>query len=502
MFRCHICGFKVKHLNGLFKKHYKQHVTEQYSKLQYKIDVMSANGRNQPTCKYCNKPIIPKTPFRGKYNKFCNNKCKFAFKKEEGKKNKKEIICNHCGKKVLKRQWEIRALNFCDKNCYLEYLHKTKKKYVKKIKTNFWSKHKLSNGKSLSQYSKEKGANYWIARSIFVNKGDFEAIKYIDNYKKKIPAMISDKMSLNRYCNKKGIPTASAIKVYNKFGIGAVKKFITSYKKNKTYLESAVESSLGIKKYDKQIFNEYKYRPDFKISEDLFLDVDGLYWHSNAKKMGKDKKYHFNKRSIYEKNSKRLIQIREDEINDKINIVKSIIKIASNEPNVDKVFARKTKVSYVSYQEASTFFDKNHLMGSGGGAKAIGLYYNNKLVMCLSYKKYKGGIDISRVCSKLEHIVVGGLGKLIKYIEKEESPKFIQSFVDLRYGTGKSLETLGFFRESVTLGWKWTDGKNTFNRLKCRANMDERRLSESQHAEELGWHKIYDAGQAKYIKTL
>ena len=86
-------------------------------------------------------------------------------------------------------------------------------------------------------------------------------------------------------------------------------------------------------------------------------------------------------------------------------------------------------------------------------------------------------------------------------IKKSNDIEYILSFVDLRYGNGKSLESIGFTRESVSLGWKWTDGCSTYNRLWCRANMDERKLSEREHADELGWYKIYDAGQAKYILT-
>jgi hypothetical protein len=40
--------------------------------------------------------------------------------------------------------------------------------------------------------------------------------------------------------------------------------------------------------------------------------------------------------------------------------------------------------------------------------------------------------------------------------------------------------------------------KNTYNRLQCTANMDSRKLSEKEHAVELGWSRIYDAGQRFY----
>ena len=75
----------------------------------------------------------------------------------------------------------------------------------------------------------------------------------------------------------------------------------------------------------------------------------------------------------------------------------------------------------------------------------------------------------------------------------------ITSFVDLRYGSVKSLQKMGFTHVSTSLGWKWTDYQNTFNRLHCRANMDERSLTQEDHAKELKLVKIYDAGQAKLI---
>jgi len=95
-------------------------------------------------------------------------------------------------------------------------------------------------------------------------------------------------------------------------------------------------------------------------------------------------------------------------------------------------------------------------------AKHIGLFGNDgNLVMVLSYRQRKNVCKIERLCSKK-----------------------------------------GFIKERETLGWKWTDGKNTFNRLRCRANMDDRGLTQKDHAEELGWYKIYDAGQRLYVKIL
>jgi hypothetical protein len=72
------------------------------------------------------------------------------------------------------------------------------------------------------------------------------------------------------------------------------------------------------------------------------------------------------------------------------------------------------------------------------------------------------------------------------------------SFCDLRYANGKSYELAGFNLEHVSLGWSWSDGKTKFNRLQCKAGNGK---SEAQNAADRGWFKVYDAGQAKYVKV-
>jgi hypothetical protein len=273
--------------------------------------------------------------------------------------------------------------------------------------------------------------------------------------------------------------------------------FIKKYKPNNTSIEVVAEKVLGLKKYNKKVIKKFKYRPDFKINENTYLEIDGLYWHSIAN-INQTPKSHYVKREAFNKEGFRLIQIREDELLNKTDIVKSMINIVKKE-GVTKISARNTIIKPVESFVSYNFFEENHLMGGGPKTKSIGLYYKDELVMCLSYKKYKKGIDISRIAAKQNLIVVGGTGKLIKWIEKNINPDFIQSFVDLRYGTGKSLELLGFDRKSITLGWKWTDRQNTYNRLYCKAGNGH---TEKENAQEMGLSRIYDAGQAKYVKYL
>ena len=98
--------------------------------------------------------------------------------------------------------------------------------------------------------------------------------------------------------------------------------------------------------------------------------------------------------------------------------------------------------------------------------------------------------------------MAGGFGKLLNQAILLERPIAVTSFVDLRYHRGSGYDKSGFARMGVSEGWSWTDGEAVYHRLKCRANMDHRGLTEAQHAAELGWWKIKDAGQAKYLKTI
>lgn len=244
-----------------------------------------------------------------------------------------------------------------------------------------------------------------------------------------------------------------------------------------------------LKMYEKGGYELDFYLPELKLA----IEHNGLYWHSENLK---GKTYHFDKREACEQNGIKLIMINEDEWLDKKDIVKSII---SNAIGVsESIYARSCEIRVLTGRE---YFEKNHLMGYTS-AKQIALVYKDQTVAAMSYKVVKNELHIIRFCNSLNIRVVGGFSKLLNFIQKETNIKIVVNFVDLRYGSTKAYNNLGFWLEGITNGWKWTDFKNTYNRLQCRANMDSRRLTQKQHAEELGWVKIYDAGQAKLVKNI
>ncbi|HLD91694.1 MAG TPA: hypothetical protein VI911_11905 [Patescibacteria group bacterium] len=269
-----------------------------------------------------------------------------------------------------------------------------------------------------------------------------------------------------------------------------------------TSLELYTNKLLGLENYNQKAHLTLNYKPDFKISDILYLNVDGLYWH--CEKEVDDSYYHFTMRQKYEELGLQILQFRENDIYKNPEIVKSIVNNKTN-TNIATIYGRKTEIKEVKTEDAKEFLTRCHLKGYFSG-KHIGLYYNGNLKSVLSYKIYdKNTLKVERFCTDLNTRIIGGFSKLLKYLERNESFKEVYYWVDLKYGTGKFLEQLGFQHSHDTLGWEWTDKFDTFNRRRCRANMDERKLKEREYANELKWYKIYDAGQRlfvrKYVQT-
>jgi len=280
--------------------------------------------------------------------------------------------------------------------------------------------------------------------------------------------------------------------------------FCKNYKKGFSDIENIIANEFNLKcwdkKFDKGKYPDLLYRPDFKLSKTAALNVDGLYWHSNERQ--KDNKYHYNMRIEYEKRKLRIFQFREDEVKSKLPIIRSIINNNLNKTSI-RIGARKCTIKKVAVDQAKEFLNKNHIKGYKA-SNHVGLYYKENLVCLMSYmyQNNKNGryLKIDRFCSIINTNVMGGFSKLLSWVENNTEKLSVYYWVDLRYGTGAFLLNHRFVLEKETLGWEWTDFSCTYNRLSCRANMDERRLSQRRHAEELGWYKIYDAGQRLYIK--
>jgi len=231
-----------------------------------------------------------------------------------------------------------------------------------------------------------------------------------------------------------------------------------------------------------------RYRPDFVIeSHKLIIEVDGLYWHSDA--VQANNQYHVTKQQTYTDLGYRSLFFRTDELDNCPQICESMILHKLHLSRT--VMARKCQIVEVG----AAFFDENHLMGSRAHDKIVGLMYDGVCVAALAFRwknKATRQLEVSRFSTKLGHSVTGAYTRLLAHIVQLESPASIFTYVDLRYGNPAYMCSLGFAPQKTWPSFRWTDGKQSFHRMKYPGN--------SGYA--AGLHKIWDCGQAAFVKHL
>jgi len=207
-----------------------------------------------------------------------------------------------------------------------------------------------------------------------------------------------------------------------------------------------------------------------------------------------------------------LLQFYDYEVREKYDIVESMISVKEGYV-AKRYYARKLTMKVVPGKEGKTFCDQNHLKG-GRIANWIALCDGEEIIGIMGWSAKRRGrgvmkdevvVKVERFCT-LKHVTIaGGYSKLLKEVMrvgKEKGGDIIENFVDARYGTGDHLANYGFTLRAETIGWHWSDKKALHNRLACKANMDERRLTEKQQAAEWGWERVYDSKQRAWIKYL
>lgn len=238
-----------------------------------------------------------------------------------------------------------------------------------------------------------------------------------------------------------------------------------------------------------RILNHNKtYIADFKLNNNILIECDGLYWHSEIVDL--DNKYHIYKKEAYSNQGYDSLFFREDELRDKFEIVKSVVLNKLNK--CERIFGRKCDIVTLDHKTSDSFFENNHLMGKGRG-DTFALTFDDKIVSALRLKRVKNKTyEISRFCSLVGYSVIGAFSKLLKQSIKDKNPDEIFTFIDRRYGKGSYLTGLGFQYVHSYPSFRWTDGFQTFHRLKFPGN--------SGYDKDL--FKIYDCGQAKWVLKL
>jgi len=244
------------------------------------------------------------------------------------------------------------------------------------------------------------------------------------------------------------------------------------------------------------------YLPEKKFA----IEYNGLYWHSEERK---GKKYHLDKTNECREQDIQLFHIFSDEWREKQEIIESMI--CQRIGKVDnRIFARKCEIKIVPRDESKEFFNATHISGNTRSKITFGLYYENELAIALSlrssfHRTYRERklIEIARLSSALNTVVVGGFSKLIKVVEqwaRDNDYSGILTYADRRFGEGGVYLKSGFELTKTTLPDYWySDGRTRFNRFKYRAQDGK---PEKEVASDAGVFKVYGCGSNVYELSL
>jgi len=199
----------------------------------------------------------------------------------------------------------------------------------------------------------------------------------------------------------------------------------------------------------------------------LAIELDGLYWHSENRKPD-IKSRNRAKLVSCRKHKVSLLVVYEDEWKSlaKRKIVQAMIRSRIG------VFDRKLRASSldlrtVAVKDRRNFFEASHIDGDVPSKSAFGLFFENKLVCCLSLRwntKY-GCLEIARFATLPGTTVHGGLGRLLKKVEGR-----LITYSNNRVGDGKAYAACGFAladKEEHQSYW-YTDFKERVWRFRCR----------------------------------
>ncbi len=257
------------------------------------------------------------------------------------------------------------------------------------------------------------------------------------------------------------------------------------------------------------------YIPEKQIG----IEINGLNFHSDK---FKSNNYHLQKTIECEKQGIHLIHIFEDEWLYKHKIIEArLLNLLGK--NKFSIGARKLILKQVPVEQERIFLNNNHLQGYIASQVCYGLYYktkdNRELLVCLmSFGQLRKNLGSSAQDSVYElyrfvtakgYSVPGGASRLFKHFIKQFKPKQVISYADRRWSIKSErnlYEQLGFKFDSFTEpNYFYVQGNKRINRFNLRKDILIKEYgclstqTEKEFTEQMGWPRIYDCGNLKYI---
>lgn len=411
--------------------------------------------------------------------------------------------CTECNTKNCKfSRVHQKYLNVCSQKCANKSPEKYKKMSATKLEK--YGANNLVNQNKSRQTRLEKYGRWDSPKALAKRK----EIKYSDLYNKTLLEDLHHTKKLTAQGIAKQLNTSPSFvdKLLDKLNIEK-KKFKFSDKELEVY-----EFIKTI--YTQTIFQRHKiggFEVDIFLPDiNLAIEFNGNYWHSIN-----DKNTHIIKTDACEQLGIHLIHIFEHDWAFKRDKVCDILRYKiGGQP---RVFARKCEVKLITSREGCSFLQTYHIQNSAPASIYYGLYHQEELVACASFRKarfeHDNGDTFELIRFAAKYRVLGGLGKLLKAFETEYCPKTIISYADRTFFTGASYSKVGFsFIKNTTPDYVWLHPNESLkiyrryqtqkHKLKTLINNYDANLTEDENMCLNGFQKLWMVGHKKYVKTL
>lgn len=486
------------------------------------------------------------TEFKQRHRKFCSRNCFFDFSKKNktiGKKKddtvREERLCVNCGNEFFERKKYDRKI--CSVECRNEWNSKIENKTLRLDKSkkiisekygsvSFFGTEEFKNKKKkffLDKY----GVDSPMKSKLIVDKlkntiRKKHLIKLIPDLEKN-DLLLLDSYTTNKDSNTSKSYNFKCLKCHNIFSstlLGSGKIPICRkcfpIEKN-SQLEQIMKDFMNQNQIN-FINNNRKILDGLEI--DIFLpefnlgfEINGNYYHSE-KNGNKSKNYHLNKVEIAKEKNIKLIQIFEDELLQKKDIVFS--RVLNLVGKSKKIFARNCVIKTVDKKTSNTFLETNHIQGGCVDKFRFGLYHKDVLVSIMTFgnkrkvlgnKKVDGEFELIRFCNILDTTVVGGFSKLFNYFIKKYKPNKIETFADIRWSGLIPEKTIynkvgfNFIKNTSPNYWYINEKKfiHRHHRFKFRKDVlvkegFDKNKTEWEIMQTKGYDRIWDCGSMKF----
>lgn len=241
------------------------------------------------------------------------------------------------------------------------------------------------------------------------------------------------------------------------------------------------------------------YIPSIKVG----IEINGMYTHSMVSG-GKTKYYHHDKFKAAEAAGIRLIQLWEDDITNKFDIIESMILNICNLSR-HHIGARQCELKSITNKELNQFCEENHIQGrTCSRSIGVGLFHQNTLVSVIGYYgDGNGDTIITRFCTQKNMNISGAFSKMLVALPGS----MIKTFSANDISIGNLYKSTGFVcTNERRYELFYTDYKKIYNRQRFMKNKLKNVLAiydetktEIENMLNNGFDVIYKSGMRTWV---